>query len=221
MRKTIVTLILFNLLFMVAESQTVGLKIGPVFSKIDWYNSLATDNTVFEKGYIGFMTVAEINYFHRKIFDVSSSVGYIKTGGKGTVLTIDYNHPNFTKTIDTETLLNFLTINTLGSLNFKMSEKVIPFVGFGPNISYLLSYKENTGLFSQLERDDKLNRLLYGAVFIGGINFSFNKFQIGVESQYTQLLNKPVNYTSQANVTNTIDVKWFPVLVSVKYQIRK
>jgi hypothetical protein len=54
MKKFILTIFLFVASYAI-NAQTLTLKIGPTFSKIDWKNSMATNNS-FDKKYFGHIT---------------------------------------------------------------------------------------------------------------------------------------------------------------------
>jgi Outer membrane protein beta-barrel domain len=204
-------LLFFSLLIIVVTShgQTIFLKFGPSFSKLIWNNSIVYDE-VFDKSIIGFDAIAGINYLNFKYFNLISEAGNIQKGGsKATMgcVSIGNNHEIARNTIR----LNFLTINTVFNLKIPIKEWTEPYIFAGPRIDYLLSYSENEDFIKHFDEAKELNKVSYGLILGGGINFKVKRFQLGLVFDYYLTMNKLVNYsitvstsTGMREVTNKL-----------------
>jgi hypothetical protein len=175
----------------VVHSQTLFVKLGPSFSHIYYRPSFEKLYSQVEKGMIGFDAIVGVNYLQLKYFNVSSGIGYITEGGSESYH-LSQNDPSFP---NYKIILNFLTVNT--TFNFKVPIKNIvePYVFAGPRLDYLASYTDGSwDLLLNYEKNGKLNKLIYGAIFGGGINVMIKRFRVGLDFDYYYNLNKLVDY---------------------------
>ena len=171
------------------HSQTIFLKFGPSFSKLTW--SETTNNTKpDEKGIIGFNVIGGVNYLNFKYFNLSSGIGFIRKGGIEHWF-ISGNDPTYR----TDTAkLNFLTINTTFNLKVPIIKIIEPFIFVGPRLDYLFSYSENEVFIKDYDDAKKLNKVIYGILLGGGINFRVKRFQLGIDFDYYLNINKLIDY---------------------------
>ena len=192
--------LILSLLLIVATShgQIIFLKLGPAVSKIYEQN---TDDYISGHGenIIGFTAMAGVNYLNFKYFNLSTGIGYIQKGGTVTQ-PIYGNDPTWHK----ETArLNFLTINTTVNLKIPIIKLIEPYIFVGPRLDYLFSYSEKNGhIFRDFDNDKKLNKVIYGILLGGGINFKVKRFQFGFGFDYYYNLNKLVGYSETIYYTD-------------------
>jgi hypothetical protein len=184
-------LLFFLLLIIVSTSngQTIFLRFGPSFSILTWKSS-ANESKPIPKFNIGLDAMAGVNYLNFKYFNLSSAIGYIQKGGSETITKDNYEFFT-TKTTQFTSRLNFFTLNT--TFNFKIPIKgfVEPNIFAGPRIDYLFSYNKDA-IFNQLSYY-KLNKVIYGILCGGGINFNIKRFQLGLVLDYYLNINKLVD----------------------------
>ena len=168
-------LLLSNLVF----GQTIHIQAGTSLSKLDWQiNQVNMD--IFNEALIGSSVFAGMDYFEKKYFNLSSNLGYIRKGGKDLItLTDERGYP-----IDESTekaKLNYVTANTTLELKYPIREKIIPFIGAGPRIDYLISHNN---VFDSMDERDVLNDFNIGLILGGGIKYDLSEFQIGLRADY-------------------------------------
>ena len=189
-------LLFISLLIIVATShgQTIFLKFGPSYSKITYKSPIIIVNpekTSKETGIIGFNVLAGVNYLNFKYFNLSSGIGFIQKGGEEDFWTADLD-PSLHNSIFR---LNFFTINTTFNLKIPIKEFIEPYIFFGPRLDYLFSYSDGKDRFIyELNYNKKLNSIIYGILFGGGINFKVKRFILGLNFDYYFNLNKLVDY---------------------------
>lgn len=217
MKRIAVTLILLVFGFTLSYGQIVALKVGPVFSKMEWKNSLV-HSTAFEEGYTGFAVIAGMDYLLKKHFCLATDLGYINSGGKGTIITTD-PAGNPLEDVEIKTNLHYLTFNTIGHFKFMLGEHIEPFIGLGPRIDYLVGYSEDAKLLKTFEEEDALDKVLYGFVGSAGFHYELEKLSFGVEYQYNFDMNKVVEYESELGVENEVELRCSPLLFTIGYRL--
>ncbi len=216
-RKLLITF-LICLSFQFTSAQSVKLTLGPTFSKMEWKNSMS-NNTLFDENYTGFTSMLGVDYLKSKFFFLSSNLGYSNYGGKGTIhVTTQTGEPWITE-MEQKTSLHMLSINTLAHIKFSFGS-LTPFLGLGPRLDYLVSYEEEVSLLKQFEDDGGLNRVLFGINSTAGLQYQVRSFEFGLLFQYNYNFNNMVDYTSQWDVTNEIELGVFIVALSVGYQLK-
>jgi hypothetical protein len=191
--------LLFSLMIIafISHGQTIFLKFGPSFSNIK--EQIPSDYiSEIGKDIIGFDAIVGVNYLNFKYFNLSSGIGFIQKGGTVTQA-IHGNDPTWHN--DTARL-NFLTINTTFNLKIPIIKFIEPYIFFGPRLDYLFSYSEKNGyLFKDYDYYKKLNKVIYGILLGGGINFKVKRFQLGLGFDYYINMNKLVDYSQTNYVT--------------------
>ena len=106
--------------------------------------------------------------------------------------------------------LNFLTINTTFNLKVPILQIIEPYIFVGPRLDYLISYSENDHLLKDFNYFKVLNKVIYGIITGGGINFKVKSFQLGLVFDYYLNVNKLVDiktdYTTNQISDNTFTI---------------
>lgn len=195
--------------------QIINVRIGPSFSSLNWDNSLS-DNQVFNKSIVGVNVQLGIDYLNFKYFNLSSNLGYIQKGGAGTILVASIQNPEGDNT-DVKSKLHFITTNTIFEAKIPILKFISPFIHAGPRLDYLLAYDENVNLLEGFEDINKLNKLIFGLIVGGGVDFNISKFKLGVALDYYWNFNKLVDFTSSTGFKNQIFDKTFTLNAQIGY----
>jgi hypothetical protein len=193
MKRYIVALYLFFLIPF-SFGQTLKIQTGISISKLFFDNSL-TKESDFNNKVNSFTGLIGVEYLNFKYFNLSSNIGYNKKGGKEVFEVID---PEGNSLGNKEVIirLDYLTLNT--TINFKLpiKNKLFPFIEIGPRIDYLFSYSDDVNFIKGFEDNDKLNKVIYGAIVGGGLKYSLHRFQIGLVAEYYLNFNKMADYSA-------------------------
>ena len=171
--------------------QTIFLQFGPSISKTTWTTSLVNERGVDTKSIIGFNAIAGINYLNFKYFNLCSGLGIIEKGGSETVRTYSLELYHYDTTKATKRLYYF-TMNTTCNLRVPIKDLIEPYIFVGPRLDYLFSDSQK-GEVHQSQNTEKLNKLSYGLLFGGGINFKLKRILLGLVCNYYYNINKVVN----------------------------
>lgn len=218
MVRIISTVLILSFFVVTARGQVVALKVGPVFSKLEYHNSMA-HSTSFEDGYTGFATIAGIHYFLKKYFCLSTDLGYINSGGKGKTIIFDPYNPGDMHEVEIKTNLHYITFNTVAHFKILLGKHFEPFIGLGPRVDYLVGYSEDAKLMKQFEDAGELNKVVYGLVGVFGLHYELHKWVLGIEYQYFYDMNELVNYTSEYEVENELGLLCSPLLLTVGFNL--
>jgi hypothetical protein len=175
--------------------QTFSLQIGPSFSKSTWENIWMTKHTLLQDKVIGTNASLGIEYWDRKYFNLSSSLGFIQKGGKDSIQLV-FGPPEPIPLTFYKLRLNYLTVNTCAIVKIPVRDVITPYLLAGPRIDYLVSYKEDAAIIKEYEDVDKINYLSYGFITGVGIKYKLDKVELGVVFNYL------------INLNNLVDFKW-------------
>lgn len=213
--------ILFSLVFFQANTQVLKLRIGPVLSRIDWYIE-HTSNSVYNNNYLGYSATLGIEYLHKKFFFLSSDIGFVNNGGKGELLLIpDQINPENSIYLYPEASLNWLTVNTVAKFKVDFGKQFSAFLGLGPRLDYLISYKEEVKFMEQFDKAGELQKVIYGMISTIGLNYNINRFSIGTEFQYNLAFNKLVEDYSMEGMKNNVSIRYMDFLFTCGYRLSK
>lgn len=166
----------FLLFYLNSQSQKIHASAGVAISKLDWsIPGLFKDPVTTAIGDIG------LTYLDRKIFDVTSTVGYMQKGGKG-IATFTDAAGNYISTETVKALLNYITVKNAVRVKLPAG-RFKPFVTAGIYAGFLVSANEN------------LNKSAFKTVNIGGIAgigflLKLLKNEIGIQANYLPSFNK-------------------------------
>ena len=198
-------------------AQTINLQGGPSFSKLDWPTPFS-DNSVYDQSLIGYSLFLGLEYLNKTYFNLSSSIGLIRKGGKDEFdLTTPTGEPTG-ETIIEKPKLEFVSINTVIDLKYPATEKLFPFISAGPRFDFLISKSEH---FDSLDEMKAVNSSAFGFLFGGGFKYELSKVQIGIRADYYLELNKLAEWPAEpGNLGGEVRTKTFTINLMIGYIIK-
>lgn len=195
--------------------QTLKIQTGPSFSSLDFrVDGIST--RPYNETLIGYSIFMGVDYLDKKYFNLSSNLGLLRKGGKQTILLISYFGDPGTERID-NARLDYLSLNTLIDLKYPITDKITPYLCFGPRIDYLVGISKE---FDPLTLDNEIFRLNYGFILGGGLKYDLTKFQIGIHADYYINCNKIADWPAVIpNLGGTIADKTFTLNLSLGYKL--
>ena len=197
--------------------QTLFLKAGPSFSNMHYESSLVTADP-FTKGFTGVNVIAGINYLKIKYLNLSTGIGYIRKGGIASMTMVDNEGDSIGTTEITEKM-NYLTVNTTVNLKVPIKDLLEPYIFAGPRLDYLVSWKETNSFLQFFDDEGALNKISWGLLLGGGINFHFSRFLVGASFDYYLDFNKMVDYTVTTGTTTKVYDHTFTVNAVLGYKL--
>lgn len=197
------------------NGQTVKIQTGTTLSKLDWQIG-SLDLSPYNETLIGYSVFAGIDYFENKYFNLSSNLGFIQKGGKGTItFTTETGEPIDEKTEKAK--LDYFTVNTTFDLKYPIKNKIIPFISVGPRFDYLVSYSSE---FDGLNDIDALKKFNLGLILGGGIKYDLSKIQIGLRADYYLNFNKVADWLAQTgNLGGKVNDKTMTLNLTIGYKL--
>lgn len=181
-------------------SQLVGLKGGAVYSKIkyvdNWSNNIYLDG-MHQGGFIEM----NISYRRSRTFELNSSVGFLRAGGRGhkwVQTDVVYGGTDFLVNVTTD----FLSLTTTARLKQPIFKNACFFAGAGPKLDILTRYYDNSGLIEYFKWHNSFNRVLYGIRSEVGYRVQYKKSAFCFSIDYIFSINKLGRY-KQKPVTNS------------------
>lgn len=213
--KQLKLLVLGLLLSNLSFGQILKIQTGTSFSNLDWKIG-NFDLELFNETLIGYSVFAGMDYFDKTYFNISSNLGFIRKGGKGTFTFMN----ELGEPIDeiTETAkLEYLSVNTTLDLKYPIKGKIIPFITVGPRFDYLTSYNKELDGLNEI---DALERYNVGLILGGGIKYDLSKIQIGLRADYYLNFNKVADWPSETgNIGGTVTDKTMSINLSIGYKL--
>ncbi len=209
-------LLVFGLLLSnLAIGQTVKIQTGTTWSKLDWKIG-NLDLAPYNETLIGYSVFAGIDYLENKCFNLSSNLGFIRKGGKGTLtFTTETGEPIDEKTEKVK--LDYITINTILDIKYPIKDKILPFISVGPRFDYLASYSKE---FNGLNEIDALKKYNIGLILGGGIKYDLSKVQIGLRADYYLNFDKVADWPAQTgNLGGKVNDKTLTLNLTIGYKL--
>lgn len=199
----------------VMNAQVLKVESGMAFSMLK--TSGLEKDQIFDKSVKPFQCSVGIEYLDKKLFNLSSSIGYLRMGGKNK--TYQYNGPDPMDAllVDHKYFIDYLTINTL--FNLKRSvRRFTYYLGAGPRIDIKIGEKE-TGIESMEYVDGqqpKVNTAVFGLKCELGAWYALdNHFRLGANVSYLPSFTKA--WTSPVAPDVTMTTRSFTLGVSLGY----
>jgi hypothetical protein len=201
-----------------ANGQTVKIQAGTSISKLNWQLKGINIDPLYDETLIGYSIFAGLDYYDKKYFNLSSNIGMIRKGGKSEVQLSDQYGMLIGKTITEKPTLDYLSINTMIDIKYRIKEKISPFISFGPRYDYLLS---SSGQFDGLEKLDELKKSSIGVILGGGLKYDISKIQFGLRADYYSDFTKVAEWTiEKTNRGGEITVNTLTINLSVGYRLK-
>ncbi|MDY0198585.1 MAG: outer membrane beta-barrel protein [Tenuifilaceae bacterium] len=204
-------LILSNLSF----GQIIKVQTGATFSNLDWKIG-SLDLEPFNETLIGYSVFTGVDYFDKKFFNLSSNLGVVQKGGKGTItFTTATGEPIEEKNEKAE--LGYFTVNTTLDIKYPIKDKITPFISVGPRFDYLASYSK---VFNGLNEIDELKKYSIGLILGGGIKYDLSKIQIGLRADYYLNFEKVADWPLQTeNLGGEINDRTITLNLTIGYRL--
>ena len=197
------------------NGQTLKIQTGTTLSKLDWQIG-SLDLDPYNETLIGYSLFAGIDYIENKYFNLSSNLGLIQKGGKGTItFTTETGEPIDKKTEKAK--LNYFTINTTLDLKYPIKDKILPFISVGPRFDYLVSYSSE---FDGLNDIDALKKNNLGLILGGGIRCDLSRIQIGLRADYYLNFDKVADWPAQpGNLGGKVNDRTTTLNLTIGYKL--
>ncbi len=177
--KKFITLIAFVTTINLCSSQIVSIHIGENFSNLKWKNDFEIPG--YTEKLNGKNIFLNIDYWNKKYFNLSGSLGFISKSGSNLYKYYRENYGYITTS--SESNLSYLSVNS--TLNFKYPIwKFIPFINGGPRIDYLISNKNKSS------RMGIINSTIVGLTAGAGLKYCISSIQIGLQYDHHINFNK-------------------------------
>ncbi len=201
-----------------ANGQTLKIQGGTSISKLDWQLEGIILAPLYTEALIGYSIFAGLDYLENQYYNLSTSVGMIRRGGRGEFAQVN-PHGEFTGQIITDkSTLDYLSINTMIDLKYRIKEMVSPFISFGPRLDYLVN---SSWHFDDLKEIDGLKRASYGLILGGGLKYDISDFQFGLRADYYLDFTKVADWTIESTgISGEVKVNTFTINLIIGYRLR-
>lgn len=209
-------LVVFGLLLSnFSFGQIIKIQMGTSFSSLDWKID-DLNIAPYKKTLTGYSVFAGVEYFNRKYFNISTNLGFIRKGGKD-VISYSNEEGEYVNMKEQEATLDYLSINTALDIKYPIREKIVPFVGIGPRIDYLLS---NNREVEGINGINPIQEYSFGLIVGGGIKYLLSRIQLGVRADYYLNFNKMADRSTQVeNLAGEINDKTMTLNLSIGYRL--
>jgi len=210
------TLLVFGLLLStLIFGQTLKIQTGTTLSKLDWKIG-NLDLAPYNETLIGYSVFAGMDYIENKYFNLSSNLGVLRKGGRGTItFTTEIGEPIDDKTEKAK--LDYFTVNTTLDIKYPIKDKIFPYISFGPRFDYLTSYSKE---FDGLKEIGALKKYNFGLILGGGIKYELSKIQIGLRADYYLNFDKVADWPAQpGNLGGEVNDKTMTLNLIIGYKL--
>lgn len=217
MKKT--GLLLIGLTFAILlNGQTIKIQGGTSISTLDWKLKGINVDPFYNETLIGYSVFAGLDYFDKQYFNLSSNIGMIRKGGKDEIVLTDQSGELTGQAITEKPTLDYLSINTMIDLKYRIKETVSPFISFGPRFDYLVSSSKQ---FDSLEEIDELKSTSFGLILGGGLKYDISNLQFGLRADYYLDFTKVADWTIE-NTGNggEVTVNTITINLTIGYRLK-
>lgn len=217
MKKTVLLLIGLTMVIL-SYGQTIKIQAGTSISKLDWQLKGVTIGSIYDETLIGYSIFAGVDYLDKRYFNLSSNIGMIRKGGKDEFALMDQNGVLTGQTITEKATLDYLSINTMIDLKYRIKEIVLPFISIGPRFDYLVSSSKH---FDSLKEIDELKRISIGLILGAGLKFDISNLQFGLRADYYLDFTKVADWTIEnSEISGKVTVNTFTINLTIGYRLK-
>ena len=205
--------VIFLLTSQLAFTQTLTVQGGVSRSSLNW--TLFNGSKVYKEPITTASFGAGLEYAPHKYYSLSSSIGYVRKGGKqALVFTDPYGMP--LQGEKATAAFDYITINTTLDIKYPASKKIYPFISMGPRLDF---HFHNTAIVEDLNDHDEINKLVPGLITGAGVKYDMRKIQLGIRGTY--LVNFiPIAEYNNANGTKAeVKDKTFLINLTVGFRL--
>lgn len=198
--------------------QTIKIQGATSISKLDWKLKGMNIDPFYNETLVGYSIFAGLDYLDKPYYNLSTNIGMIRKGGKDEVVLTDLFGELTGQTITEKPTLDYLSINTMIDLKYKIKETVTPFISFGPRFDYLVSSSNH---FDSIEEIEELKSTSIGLILGGGLKYDISNIQFGLRADYYLDFTKVADWTIE-NTENggEVTVNTFTINLSIGYRLK-
>lgn len=214
--KSSVWLVVVLFLFVArANGQMLKVEGGMAFSKLRTQG--LNEIQFFDKSVKPFQMSVGVEYLDKEHFNLSSSIGYLRTGGKDKIIITGGGGEILNSNFEYKYLIDYLIVNTLFNIR-KTDNRTTYYIGVGPRLDFKLGSSKNVN--QDLENSDELmpelNKVIFGLKCEAGIWYDLDdKFRIGANVGYLPSFTKA--WTSPVAPDVTMTTRSFTLGISLGY----
>lgn len=214
--KSSVWLVVMLFLFVAtANGQMLKVEGGMAFSKLRTQG--LDGNQLFDKSIKPFQMSVGVEYLEKEHFNLSSSIGYLRTGGKNKVIIAGGDGGILNSNFNYKYFIDYLTVNTLFNIK-QINNRTIYYIGIGPRLDFKLGSREN--IYEDMDylegKRPELNTVIFGLKCEVGFWYDLgDKFRLGANVAYLPSFTKA--WTSPVAPDVTMTTRSFNLGVSLGY----
>lgn len=198
------------------NGQTIEIQGGTSISKLDWQLKGMNIDPFYNETLIGYSIFAGLDYLDKQYYNLSTNIGMIRKGGKDEFVLTDPDGELTGETITQKPTLDYLSINTMIDLKYRIKETVSPFISFGPRFDYLISSSKH---FDSLKDSDELKNTAIGLIFGGGLKYDISNLQFGLRADYYFDFIKVAEWTIETGNGGEVTVNTFTINLTIGYRL--
>ena len=217
MKKT--GLLLIGLIIVIlTNGQTLKIQTGTSFSKLDWQLKGVNIDPIYDETLIGYSVFAGVDYYDKQYFNLSSNIGMVRKGGKNEIQLTFADGELTNETFTEKPTLDYLSINTMIDIKYRIKEKVAPFLSLGPRVDFLIKSSKD---FDVLEELDGLKKYSIGLLMGGGLKYDFSNLQVGLRADYYLDFTKVADWTIESTGNGgEVTVNTFTINLTIGYRLK-
>ena len=199
------------------KGQTIKVQGGVSISELDY---LIKGNfpsvSIYDEKLISYSLFAGLDYLDKQYFNLSSNIGMIRKGGKDEFLITDeYGQSTGLTSIEKPTL-DYLSMNTLFELKYRIKDAVAPFISIGPRFDYLVKSNEH---FEDLKDLDELKSISLGLLLGGGVKYDIQNLQFGLRADYYLNFVKVADWNTEFT-SRIVNVSTLAINLMIGYRLQ-
>lgn len=187
----------------VVHAQMLKVDGGVAFSKFRTNGMVG--NPLFNKAVIPFHMSLGLEYLDKKYFNLSSSVGYLRMGGKEKIYHYNGADPSDVSIVDYRNIIDYVTVNTLFNMKRSVS-RMTYYIGIGPRVDFKIGSKV-TGLDDNESADEqppKISPVVFGLKCETGFRYAIdNHLRLGANVSYLPSFTKAWTSPIVSDITLT------------------
>jgi len=163
-------------------SQVIKVENGISFTSL---NKLA-DKTIYP-----YQLSVGVEYMDKGRFNLSTNVGYLRKGGRSSIIIADYQGMPLTPD-NWKLYVDYLTFNTTFDVKYTFREGGCVFIGAGPRVDFKINTNDFFDYFSEdFGKTLSLNDVILGMKLTCGYRYSLNeRIQLGLNVAYLPSFTK-------------------------------
>lgn len=171
------------------HGQVLKVEGGVAFSKLKTHG--LKDVQLFDKSVTPFQMSVGLEYLDREHFNLSSSIGYLRTGGRDEII-VNAITGEDGSTLDYKYFIDYITVNTLFHIKSTVRRETY-YIGVGPRLDFKIGSKEtewdgNEPIHSE---HPKMSAVVLGLKCEAGFWYALtDRFRLGINVSYLPSFTK-------------------------------